>query len=221
MVRAACTSFLMTLLVGCGSAAAQDAGRAYAVDSDESQIHWLVYKAGALKRVGHNHAIAVGRLRGTVWRNPDLAASSFELEFAVADLTVDDPALRRTLGADFVSVPTAEDIAGTRRNMLGEEVLDGEHYPTIRIAGTGPVSRQGTQMLTVTVELLGKTVPLTVPTRVTFDGEELHAAGEFDLDHADLGMKPFRVMLGALQVGEKLSFSYDIVARRVPAAGLL
>jgi len=29
-------------------------------------------------------------------------------------------------------------------------------------------------------------------------------------------MQPFTVMMGALQVGEKLSFSYRIVARLVP-----
>ena len=38
--------------------------------------------------------------------------------------------------------------------------------------------------------------------------------GEFELNHADLGMQPFSVMMGALQVGEKLSFAYDIKARR-------
>ena len=43
---------------------------------------------------------------------------------------------------------------------------------------------------------------------------ELRAKGEFELNHADLGMQPFTVMLGALAVGEKLSFSYDIKARR-------
>ena len=46
--------------------------------------------------------------------------------------------LRSTLGADFASVPTADDIAGTRSNMLGDKVLDGEKHPRIRIAGTGP-----------------------------------------------------------------------------------
>lgn len=222
MVRAIKALCLVALSMSGAMAAAQDAGQTYAVVSDESQIHWLVYKAGALKRVGHNHAIGVGALQGTVRRDTaDLGASRFELEFAVADLTVDDPALRSTLGADFASVPTAEDIAGTRRNMLGEDVLDGEKHPKIRIAGTGPVMREGVQTLAIRVELLGKTVSLTVPTRVTLDGDEIHAAGEFDLDHADLGMKPFEVMLGALQVGEKLSFSYDIVARLVPAAPLL
>ena len=68
----------------------------------------------------------------------NLGASRFELEFSVANLVVDDPMLRSTLGADFASVPTADDIAGTRGNMLGDKVLDGEKYPRIRIVGTGP-----------------------------------------------------------------------------------
>jgi hypothetical protein len=76
------------------------------------------------------------------------------------------------------------------------------------------VTTGGEQALTVAVEMLGRTIELQVPTEVTLDGELLRAKGEFELDHADLGMKPFSVMAGALQVGEKLSFAYDVTARR-------
>jgi hypothetical protein len=62
--------------------------------------------------------------------------------------------------------------------------------------------------------MLGRTVDLTVPTEVTVDGDRLRATGAFELNHADLGMEPFSVMMGALQVGEKLSFSYVVEARR-------
>ena len=72
----------------------------------------------------------------------------------------------------------------------------------------------GEQELAVKVEILGRTVDLKVPTEVTIEGEVLRARGEFELNHADLGMKPFSVMAGALQVGEKLSFTYDVTARR-------
>ena len=61
--------------------------------------------------------------------------------------------------------------------------------------------------------MLGRTIDLSVPTEVTIDGSELRAKGEFELNHADLGMQPFSVMMGALQVGEKLSFAYDVKAR--------
>jgi hypothetical protein len=154
-------------------------------------------------------------LGGSVTVNArDLSASRFELEFSVGKLVVDDPMLRGTLGPEFASVPTADDIAGTTKNMLSDRVLDGEKHPRIRIVGTGPMGREGEQALAVQVEMLGRTVDLTVPTEVTISGGELRAKGEFELNHADLGMEPFSVMLGALAVGQKLSFSYDVKARR-------
>jgi hypothetical protein len=206
--------WLVGLLLS-GASFAQDAERTYTVDAAGSNVHWLVYKAGAMARLGHNHTIAIGDLRGTVRTNGGaLAASRFELEFTVANLVVDDPTLRSTLGADFASVPTPKDIEGTRGNMLTERVLDGEKFPKIRITGTGPVGNAGAQTLAVKVEMLGRTVDLTVPTKVTVDDEHVQATGEFELNHADLGMEPFSVMMGALQVGEKLSFSYNVTARR-------
>jgi hypothetical protein len=112
------TLCLLAMSLG-GAAFAQGLGPRYIVDGGASDLHWLVYKAGTLARLGHNHTIAVGDLRGSVWKNDaDLAASRFELEFSVATLVIDDPALRGTLGEDFASVPTANDIAGTRTNML-------------------------------------------------------------------------------------------------------
>ena len=202
-------------LLACGGAAAQEAGERYVVDAAQSDLHWLVYKAGAFSRFGHNHTVAAGDLSGTVLVNSDdLAKSALELEFSVANLVVDDPALRRTLGEEFSSVPSGDDVAGTRRNMLSERVLDGEKYPQIRITGSGPMTSGGMKELAVKVAMLGRVVDLEVPTEVTIEGDRLRARGEFELNHADLGMEPFSVMAGALQVGEKLSFSYDITARR-------
>jgi len=193
----------------------QNATQRYAIDASASDLHWLVYKAGTLSRLGHNHTIAVADLHGSVWKNDaNLAASKFEMEFSVAKLVIDDPTLRSTLGAEFSSVPTPKDIEGTRGNMLGDKVLDGEKFPTIRIVGTGPVARDGAQTMAATVEILGRSMPLTIPTQVSVDGDVITASGEFELNHADLGMKPFTVMLGALAVGEKLSFKYSIKARR-------
>src|SRR5262245_21609655 len=205
---------LMALLAG-GFASAQEQGERYVVDTAQSDLHWLVYKAGALSRFGHNHTVAAGDLNGNVQVNrDDLAKSELELQFSVAKLVVDDPKLRSTLGEDFSSVPKEDDIAGTKRNMLSERVLDGEKYPQIRITGIGPMAAGGMQELAVKVEMLGRVIDLKVPTAVTLDGDQLRAKGEFELNHADLGMQPFSVMAGALQVGEKLSFTYDVRAQR-------
>jgi len=204
----------VALFVG-GVAPAQDGGERYVVDPAQSDFHWLVYKAGAFSRFGHNHTIAVGDLSGNVLVNRgDLAKSQFDLQFGAGQLVVDDPKLRSTLGEDFSSVPKPDDIAGTKKNMLSERVLDGEKYPQIRITGTGPATGGALQELAVKVEMLGRVIDLKVPTKVTLDGDQLRATGEFELNHADLGMQPFSVMGGALQVGEKLSFTYDIRAQR-------
>ena len=64
-----------------------------------------------------------------------------------------------------------------------------------------------------TVELLGRAVELTVPTKVVVSGDRVTASGEFELTHAQLGMKPFTVMLGALQVADGMKFVYEITAQ--------
>jgi len=199
------------------AAGAQDA-RVYSIDPAASEIHWLVYKAGTLSRLGHNHVISVAGLTGKVTVNgAELGKSQFELSFPVASLVVDDPKLRSGLGADFASVPTADDVAGTRKNMLTDKVLDGEKYQTIAVKGSGPSGTAESQTLKLTVELLGRTVDLTVPTKVVVNGERLTATGEFELTHAQLGMKPFTVMLGALQVADGMKFSYKITAASASA----
>lgn len=180
----------------------------FAIDSDASDLHWRVYKAGAFARLGHNHVISVAGLDGTVELAED-GSADWTLSFAVDDLVVDDPSLRDRYGEDFSSEPSPDDIAGTKRNMLSETVLDGEQHETIRISGGGSL---GDTELPIRIEMLGRTIDLTVPGSVTRDVDTLVATGEFSLQHADLGMEPFSVMMGALQVGPQIDFSYRIHA---------
>jgi polyisoprenoid-binding protein YceI len=197
------------------AAVAQSRPQAYVIDPERSDIHWLVYKAGAFARFGHNHVISAPEFTGRA--NVDrtnLAKSTFELEIPVMSLVVDDAALRGGLGEEFSSVPSADDIAGTRGNMLGERVLAADDYPRLRVTGTGPIGQGADQTMRMTVHLLGRSVEVTVPTQLKFEGDELQAAGEFELTHEQLGMDPFSVMAGALQVGNRMSFSYQI--RAVP-----
>jgi len=207
-------SLTLLCLAWSGFAAAQGGDRVFAIDGAASDIHWLVYKSGALARLGHNHVIAVPSARGSVTvAAQDLPASHFEIVIPVADLVIDDPKLRSGLGEEFASVPTEKDVEGTRHNMLTDRVLDGDRFPTIRVSGTGPLGTAGAQTFKLTIELLGRSVELTVPTKVTVTDDRVEASGEFDLNHAELGMQPFTALMGALSVGEKMSFSYHVVAR--------
>lgn len=182
------------------------------IDGEGSDVHWRVYRAGAFGGFGHNHVISAGGLSGVVCLQPHRAASSWEIEIIVADLVVDDPELRARYGDDFSTVPSSKDIAGTRRNMLGDRVLDAGGYPVIRVSGQGFSGEPAGATLPITVEILGRDIELSVPGTIVIGPDSLTASGSFSLTHEQLGMKPFSVMLGSLRVGRRIDFSYVIHA---------
>lgn len=206
-VWAAC----LLLCVTSSAALAQSAG-VYEIDPDASEIHWRIYKAGAFARFGHNHVIAVAQPSGTVTVADDMADSTVAIEFPVAELSVDDPQLRTRYGEDFASEPSAEDLAGTRANMLTAQVLNGEAFPAITLTGTALSGSGADQMIELTVAILGRMINLSVPVTVSFSENMLRAQAEFRLVHEDLGMEPFSVMMGALQVAPEIDFTVDITA---------
>ena len=184
----------------------------YDIDSEASEVHWRIYKAGAFARFGHNHVIAIARPSGTIELTPDVADSSVSIEFAVGELIVDDPNLRSRYGEDFESEPTDEDIAGTRTNMLTEQVLNGDVFPTISLTGAQLSGIGEDQTIQLSISLLGASVSLTVPVNVSIDASGLRAQAQFRILHEDLGMEPFSVMMGALQVAPEIDFTVDIRA---------
>ncbi len=210
-------SLIASMLVGwlaATAAAGPLPGGVYRVDAAVSDVHWRIYRAGAFSGLGHNHVIAAGELLGTV-RWDGAGTGSFELTIPVSGLVVDDPELRARYGEDFDSEPSAKDIAGTRRNMLGRKVLDADDHPLIRVAGT--LTGVDPCALAVRVELRGRGAEFTLPCRLEPQDEGLTASGEFSLSHEDLGLKRFKVMLGTLAVAERIDFSYRVRAVREPA----
>lgn len=186
----------------------------YQIDESRSSVYWQVYKAGAFARFGHNHVISAANYDGTVTLASDPSDSGFELTIPVADLVVDNPQLRAQKGEDFASVPSEDDIEGTRHNMLSERVLNGDVFPELSISGRNLSAVGEDASIDVSIGILGRQVDMTLPVSVEIDGRTLVASGNFKLTHEDLGMKPFSVMAGALQVGNQIDFFYRIEARK-------
>ena len=196
------------------SVAAVDAGgEAYRIDPAASEIHILVYRAGPLARLGHNHVIAAQDPEGEVLLRSDRQASSFELLLAVDRLTVDAPALRERYGEQFASTPTEADIAGTRNNMLGPALLDAAAYPYVRIAGRLAAGPDG-DTVSLEIALKDTVVQRSVPISLEIGADSLTAQGAVEIDHAELGLAPFSVMLGALRVAETMEIKFSLIARR-------
>ena len=188
----------------------------YDIDPERSELTMLIYRAGPLANLGHNHVISASALGGQVYIRPRLEDSGFELRFPVSSLVVDDPADRATAGTEFSSVPSATDIEGTRENMLGADLLDAANYPEVVVTGS-LVESTATPELTLTIRIKDTTATRTVPVSLTLQEDELTVSGDFEMSHEELGLTPFSVMMGALRVSEEIRFRFRVIARRLAA----
>jgi hypothetical protein len=188
-------------------------GAGYTVVSAESLIIIRVYRGGTLSRVGHNHIVASHSLRGTVQVAPDVARSSCELSFAVAELTVDEAELRAAQGPDFAAEVPDSARAGTRHNMLGPALLNAEAYPQITMHCLGFESSGAQLIVHMQIRVRDHLAEVAVPVSYTSNAHELLAQGELALKQSDLGLTPFSAMLGALAVQDEMRLQFNIVAR--------
>lgn len=190
---------------------AQDSAtdREYVIDSNASRLRVLAAPDGPLKRFGHHHVISHNGISGVVTVTPDPLESSIALELDVADFEVDDPALRALEGEDFEGEVPQKDIDGTRANMLGEDLLKAEQFPTIRIQSTAIEGSLPDVSIVATVTVTGIANTVTFPASIELTDDSLTASGELELTHAELGLSPFTAMGGALSVHETLLFKYE------------
>jgi polyisoprenoid-binding protein YceI len=195
------------------STSAPAGAREYRVVAEESLLQILVYRGGAMARLGHNHVIASHQLSGSVFVAGDVLKSRFEINVPVNELTVDEPAMRELAGADFPpGVPqTARD--GTRKNLLSEALLDGANHPFIRLRATDVVAAGEGYEVGVEIGIKDQVRVARVP--VTFERKQgaVIARGEFPLKQSELGLKPFSVAMGTLVVLDEMRIRFEISAR--------
>lgn len=179
--------------------------RVLRVDAERSLVAVEVRRAGALARLGHDHAVASHHLTGYV----DLDAGRADLYLPLALLAVDEPERRAEAGFD--SQPSAAAVAGTRDNMLGK-VLDAERFPFAVIA----VRRAAADAtaLQVAITLHGVSQSFEVPAEIETLPDGIAVAGHLAIRQTDFGIVPLSVLNGALQVADRLDLRFRVVARR-------
>jgi len=186
----------------------------YAISPQDSTVRVLVYRSGALARLGHNHVMTVRALQGKLWSHPDITQSGFEMSFPIAEMIVDDPEERSAAGSDFPPDIAQADRDGTRRNMLRAEVLDAEHYPRIELKSVRITGSREKPQVTVRITIKGVSREIALTPAVKLEGSQLTVAGEFDILQSDFGIKPFTAALGALAVQDRLHMTFNLVARK-------
>lgn len=180
------------------------------VDSGNSWVRIYVYRAGMMSSLGHNHIVLARDIEGELWLQATPADSSFHLKLPVDAFIVDPPLLRAQAGADFATQPSASDIEGTRRNMLGEKVLNAAHYPFIEIWSERIRVSGGALTADIVVAARGTLRRLSIPVNFTATESELGASGKLTLKQTELGITPFSIMMGALAVRDELDIEYSI-----------
>jgi polyisoprenoid-binding protein YceI len=188
--------------------------RRYRIAADQSTLHVLVYRGGTMAQLGHNHVISSATISGEVWLDESLAKSGFNLVLPVNDLIVDDAQARTAEGTDFQAKVSDDARAGTRRNMLKLELLDGEHYPTIHLRSVIMTGWRDAPEVTASITIKDQTREVVVPVQLTIAAHTLKVVGQFDIRQSDFGITPFSVMMGALQVQDQFKIKFELVALR-------
>lgn len=179
-----------------------------------SRLEIRVYRDGPMQKLGHDHLITSDRLAGVIEQREPLGTSRFAFRLPLDSLVVDDPAARSRAGGVFAAPVPEKDREATRRNLLGERLLDmarqGEILLTAEAITGGPRNYEAR----VRVSLAGGEHVLAAPFELTIDGERLVARADLRLTHADLGLVPFAVALGALRVRDDFEVELSVEARR-------
>lgn len=193
--------------------AARSGARVWRVDPAVSEVVVYVYRGGALARLGHNHVIASREVRGYVLTAEPLRDSRADVYLPVWTMTVDDPTLRQAAGPGFDTEPSESDIAGTRRNMLGDGVLGADKFPfvTLRVRSvdhSGPHTA-----LLGTVTLRGVSREVSIPATLDIAPNRLTVSGSFALKQSDFGITPFSVLGGKLVVKDEVRVAYRLSSK--------
>ena len=121
------------------------------------------------------------------------------------------PQLRAESGLD--TQPDADDIAGTRSNML-RKVLDTDRYPYALISvNASPAT--ATRPIRVAVTLHGVTRAVEAGAQWNATTEEFSVIGSFAIDQSAFGITPFSVLNGAIAVQDRVNVTFRIRARRL------
>jgi hypothetical protein len=184
----------------------------YQIDSSNSELRILVYRAGPLANLGHNHVLVNRELSGSMQLAGSLAASSFSLSLPVNKFVVDDAQARQEEGGDFPGDIPEDAKSGTLHNLLGPALLNAAVYPAITVKSVSIVSEQDELTATVRIDIAGHEATITAPFTLQGDVHHLTGTGSFEIRQTALGLMPYSLMRGALQVQDAMQLKFRIAA---------
>lgn len=215
----------LTLLSGCGESPVQQirppdplpaevttGATVYRIQPGASAIRLFIYRGGTMASLGHNHVVNIAEMNGAVYLQDDFNSSGMQMIIPVRKMQLDKKEHRREAGMEFSSHLSKADIQATRENMLGKDLLDAAHYPTIYIRSVDIYGSPPEIYLKLRFTVRGLQRELSIPAEISIDNRQLIVWGETEINQTALGLTPYSVMLGALTVQDRLEVRFHIVA---------
>jgi len=183
------------------------AGSRYQLDAGASKFMAHASRSGLLWFKGHGHHIAVRDFTGEAVLDPDSLGNS--------SLTIIAKSASMEETSDVFTSPQKQIINKELRDI----VLLPDQYPEITFRSTqvsGGSTGPGQYDLKITgnLTLLGVTRPITIPTKVSVNNNQMRAQGEFSISRGDFKVKATSAFHGMIRVADKVSFEFDIVGRQ-------
>jgi hypothetical protein len=192
-------------------AAAQAGSTVYRILPQESLILIRVGRAGAMKGLGHEHAIASEDVEGLVEIGADSSSWRADLAVPLRNLIVDRLDYRHRLELD--TDLSEADVAGTYTNML--KVLEPSLYPWVMVHARIASMDAGQPMLNASITLHGTTIEYLLPVALEIDATRLVVSGHAIIRHSEFGLTPFAAAGGLLRVADELEVEFQLVGQAV------
>lgn len=186
-------------------------GKVIRLDPAQSVVRIYAFRAGPAAKVGHNHVLSAPKFVGFYYSPPPGSGPGrFDLEFRLDELVIDEPGYRATLGAAFATRLSPEAIQGTQDHMLGEDNLQADRYPFVRVKSIEILGESPKFMATVEISMHGQHRQLLVPLTVTGLPDHLEVSGSFAIRQTDFGAKPYSVMGGLIAVLDEVFIEFTL-----------
>lgn len=184
----------------------------YRITEADLEIH--TFSAGWLAHLAHAHVLETSALSGDVFLAEPVSGSTARLYFRPWDLQLDEPASRAAAGAGFESTRSEADIAATRTRMLGPRGFDSNRFSWVIV----DVRWADTEQVALAIRFRDATYELEVPFSWSIREDQIQARADFELEHRDLGLRPYSAFAGAIAVAEPIRVQLTLSAR--PASSL-
>ena len=186
-------------------------GRVFTLMPQDSLVRIYAFRAGPAARLGHNHVLSAPQFTGFFYLPPSGTANSrFDLAFRLDQLEIDNPAYRSVLGPAFSSVPSQDDINGTREHLLGADYLQADRYPFVRIRSLKISGEAPKFAAEARVEMHGQEREMWIPLEVVGLPDRLSVSGSFVLRQTDFGVQPYSLLGGLLSVQDEVVLDFKL-----------